>query len=355
MRHIRALMLGVAMVALVLACGGYVLLGELRSPAATSGDPVEFVVETGESTADIATRLRSDGLIRQPALFTMLARLRNLDNKLQAGRYVLSPTMTMSEILIALQSSKLEDIQVTIPEGLRLEEIAALIEGAGLVHADDFLNTARNGDSYRDAYFLLSDLPQGSSLEGYLFPDTYRIAPSASADEIIRIMLDRFVEQYGEIERDIRVPGVNVHQVVTVASIVQREAALTSEMPQISTVFWNRLKPENAPNFAGGQLGADSTVQYALGYSAAEGSWWRKSITANDLLVDSPYNTRLRPGLPPGPIAAPGLEALRAAAQPDESVSYLFFVASCTKDGSHKFATSFEEFQIYEAEWQSCQ
>jgi UPF0755 protein len=339
----------------VVSCAGYIVLGEIRAPAASEGDPVEFIVEPGEATADIATRLRSEHLIRQPALFTLLSRLRGLDDTIQAGRYVLSPTMTMSEILIALQSSKVEEIQFTVPEGLRLEEIAAIVGRTGVVSADAFLRITRDGSSFRSQYFLLNDLPNGASLEGYLFPDTYRIAKDASAEQIVATMLDRFVEQYGTIERDIRVPNTSVHQIVTMASIIQREAALSSEMPVISSVFWNRLKPENAPNFGGGQLGADPTVQYALGYSAAEGTWWRKNISNADLLVDSPYNTRLYPGLPPGPIATPGLAALRAAAQPDESGGYLFFVASCAKDGSHKFASTIEEFQTYEAEYLACQ
>lgn len=355
MRHVRALMLGIALVALVVACGGYVLINEIRAPAADSGDPVEFVIEPGESTGDIATRLRSEGLIRQPALFVMLARTQDLEDKLQAGRYVLSPTMTMSEVIIALQRSKIEDVQVTIPEGLRLEEIAAIVEEAGLSSANDFLAVARDADRFRESYFLIGSLPPDATLEGYLFPDTYRFAPNAGAEALIRVMLDRFVEQYATIERDVRVPDVNVHQIVTMASIIQRESALIEEMPRIGAVFWNRLKPENAPDFGGGQLGADATVQYALGYSAAETTWWRKSLTVTDLQIDSPYNTRARPGLPPGPIAAPGLAALRAAAQPEESAPYLFFVADCARDGSHNFATTLEEFQQFEAEWLACQ
>jgi UPF0755 protein len=355
MRHVRALMLGIALIALVISCVGYVFLGEIRNPAAAEGDPVEFVVAPGEATADIATRLRSQDLIRQPAIFTLLARLRGLDGKLQAGRYVLSPTMTMSEILIALQSSKVDEVQFTIPEGLRLEEIAAIVEKTSVVSADAFLRVARDGGQFRDQYFLLTDLPKGASLEGYLFPDTYRIAKDASAEKIVTIMLDRFAEQYATIERDVRVPNASVHQIVTMASIIQREAALSSEMPTISAVFWNRLKPENAPRVSGGQLGADPTVQYALGYSAAESTWWRKTITAADLQIDSPYNTRRNAGLPPGPISAPGIDALRAAAQPDPTAAYLFFVASCLKDGSHKFATTIDEFQIYASQYQACQ
>lgn len=355
MRHVRALMLGVALIALVIACGGYVALSEIRAPAAAEGDPVEFIVEPGESTAAIATRLRADDLIRQPALFTLLARMQGLDGKLQAGRYVLSPTMTMSQILVTMQSSRIAEAQVTFREGLRLEELAAALEEAGVVGAEAFLAAARDGERFRAEYFLLSSLPQGASLEGYLFPDTYRFPQQATPDEVIRTMLDRFAEQYATVERSVQVPDVSVHQLVTMASIVQRESALADEMPQIAGVFWNRLKPENAPIIGNGTLGADATVQYALGYSAVESTWWRKSLTQADIQVDSPYNTRTRPGLPPGPIAAPGLAALSAAAQPDDDTGYLFFVADCARDGSHNFAATFEEFQLFEAEWLACQ
>jgi UPF0755 protein len=355
MRHVRALMLGVALIALVVACGGYVALSEIRAPADQSGDPVEFIVEDGESTADIATKLQSEGLIRQPVLFTLLARTQDLDGQLQAGRYVLSPTMTMSQILIALQSSTIAEVQVTLPEGLRIEEFAEIMESSGVVSADSFLGVASDGDRFREDYFLLGDLPAGSTLEGYLFPDTYRFPQQAEAEDVVRTMLDRFAEQYASIERSVQVPGATVHDLVTMASVVQREAALESEMPQIAGVFWNRLKPENAPNFGGGQLGADATVQYALGYSTQEQTWWRRTITQADLQTASPYNTRLNPGLPPGPIAAPGIDALAAAAQPDDASGYLFFVADCAKDGSHQFATTIEEFGQYEAEWLACQ
>lgn len=356
MRHVRALLLALSFLALVVSCGGYVLLSELRATPSTTVEPVEFVVAPGETANDIATRLSAAGLIRQPILFRILVRWRGLDQQIQAGRYVLSPTMTMSEILMVLQSGKVvDDIQITIPEGLRLEEIATIIAAAGLVSEEEFLAVARDGDRFRDDYFLLNSLPSGATLEGYLFPDTYRFAPSADAETIVRKLLDRFVEQYSTIERSVRVPGVTVHQIVTMASIIQREAVLLSEMPKISAVFWNRLKPQFAPTFGGGLLGADATVQYALGYDPVEGTWWQRELTVEELAIQSPYNTRVTPGLPPGPIAAPGLAALTAAAQPDESSPYLFFVASCERDGSHKFATTIEEFRVYEAEWLACQ
>jgi UPF0755 protein len=201
---------------------------------------------------------------------------------------------------------------------------------------------------------LLKDLPADASLEGYLFPDTYRIAATASVTEVIEMMLNNFDEKYGTIERDVRVPGADVHDIVTMASVVQREAANTEEMPLIAAVFWNRLEEENGAE-TGNRLQADATVQYALGYSDEEQTWWRKDLTLAELEVESPYNTRQNAGLPPGPISNPGMAALTAAAQPDESAEYLYFVADCALDGTHNFATTFEEFQQYEAEFLACQ
>ena len=143
------------------------------------------------------------------------------------------------------------------------------------------------------------------------------------------------------------------------ASIVQREATVASEMPQVASVFWNRLKPENQAQFGGGKLGSDPTVQYLLGQ---QGTWWPKLDTLTAEEIDKvgantdryAYNTRANGGLPPGPISTPGLDALRAAAQPDESNNYLYFVASCEQVGTHKFATTFEEFSRYEQEYLAC-
>lgn len=355
MRHIRAVMLGVALIALVASCGGYLLVREIRTPAAESGAAIQIEITQGETTSQIASRLRSEGLIRQPLLFMLLARMQGFDNKLQAGRYVLAPTMTISQIFIALQNSRVEERQITIREGLRIEEVAAAVAASGVVSAEDFLRLARNGAAFRNRSILFNSIPQGATLEGYLFPDTYRIAATATVTEIIGLMLDRFDAQYRTFELEVRVPDVSVHQIVTMASIVQREAAREAEMPLIAAVFWNRLNPANAGETGGGKLQADPTVQYALGYSQSERTWWRKDLTVQELLIASPYNTREQAGLPPGPISGPGLAALRAAAQPDESANYLYFVADCAKDGSHHFAADFATFQTFEAQWLACQ
>jgi UPF0755 protein len=355
-RALRALFLGIALVALAVGCISFTILSEVRRPAGASDEPVEFIVERGDSTSVVATRLGAEGLVRQPLLFSLLVRMQGLDGKLQAGRFLLRPNMTMSEIIIALQSSRVEEIQVTIVEGSRLEEIGEQIGALGLPNVDEqaFLDTARDGAAFQAEHFLLSDLPPGASLEGYLFPDTYRFAMTASVTEVVETMLDRFDAQYTTFEKEIQVSGANVHQIVTMASIIQREAAREDEMQKISAVFWNRLKPEYQAETGGGKLQADPTVQYVLGQ---RGSWWPKldTLTAAEIdAISSPYNTRANPGLPPGPIANSGLAALRAAASPDTSAAYLYFVASCTDPGAHNFAATFDEFQRFEQEYLAC-
>ncbi len=361
-RTLRALFLGVALVALMVACVSSIVLREIRSPVSDDTTPTEFVVEPGESTSAIATQLRSAGLIRIPQLFTYLVRSQGFDGKLRAGRYMLRPNMTMGQIMAALQTGiKIEEVQITLIEGLRLEEIAEQVGKAGLpaVNEDAFLAVARNGAAFKGTHFRLNSLPAGASLEGYLFPDTYRIASTATVTDVIETLLNRFDQQYATFETAVRVPDVSVHQIVTMASIVQREATLQGEMPQIAAVFWNRLRPENLGQFGGGKLGSDPTVQYLLGQ---KGSWWPKLDTLTAEEIDKvgansdryAYNTRANGGLPPGPISAPGLSALQAAAQPDEAGNYLYFVASCEKPGSHKFAATFEEFSRYEQEYLAC-
>ena len=270
--------------------------------------------------------------------------------------------MSIGQILAALQTGiKVEEVQLTVIEGLRLEEIAEKVATVGLsnVTEEQFLAAARNGAAFKATHFRLNGLPEAASLEGYLFPDTYRIASTATVTDVIETMLNRFDEQYATFEKSVQVPDVDVHKIVTMASIVQREATEKSEMPLVAAVFWNRLKPENLGQFGGGKLGSDPTVQYLIGQ---KGNWWPKLDTLSAQEVerqgaDTPlyaYNTRANGGLPPGPISTPGLDALQAAAQPDQNGNYLYFVASCEKPGTHKFATTFEEFTRYEQEYLAC-
>ena len=303
---------------------------DVDAPASDDPTPIIFTVQPGETAATIATRLQRQGLIRDAELFRLLLRYRKVDEKLEAGDYQLRPDMTMDEIIARLQHGRFEAALVIIPEGWRAGEIAALLEERGIVDSQEFMELVQGG-SYD--YDFLRDRPQGSSLEGYLFPDTYRVPPRFNAADFIDLMLKTFDARFtSQMRQAAAAKGWTIHEVVTLASIVEREAIVALERPIIASVFINRWE-------AGMKLDADPTVQYALGYQE-EGKWWKTPLLLEDLQVDSPYNTYLNAGLPPGPICNPGLASIQAVLEPAET-DYLYFVA--VGDGSHAFAKTLEE------------
>jgi UPF0755 protein len=355
----RALMFLVIIGGIVVGGVSELLRNEVRRSVDPNDDTaVEFVIEPDQSAADIAANLREQDLIRQPLLFQFMVRQQGVGQKLQAGPYQLSKSMTMGQIITALQTApSFEEKTVTIIPGMRLEEVAKVMVDAGLAEsAEDFLTVARDAAPFKANHALLESIPEGQGLEGYLFPDTYRIeSTSAISETIDRILNDGFDTNYKSFESEVIAEGpdggeLTVHQIVTMASIVQREAANNEEMPHLSYIFWNRLKPENAGE-VNGRLQADPTLQYALG---TEENWWPKldTLTVDEINNNtSPYNTRSVQGLPPGPIANPSLFALRAAARPgplrpdgSEGENDLYFVAKCD-GGQHEFAATYDEFQ----------
>ncbi len=361
-RLLRALMLLIVLGSLAAAGVSYALLAEIKRPVDPQAtDPVDFEVQSGQSAADIAKSLKDLNLIRQPLLFNLMLRERHAGDKLKVGTYKLSPAMTTGQIISALQiAPSFAEKQVQTIEGMRMEEVAKAIVDAGLApNADAFLAVAKDAAPFKDKHARLKDIPEGQSLEGYLFPSTYRIKATAPISDVIDKMLtDGFDANYATFEKQIIV-NKNVHEIVTMASIIQREAANEDEMPHLAYIFWNRLKPENASE-TGGLLGADPTVQYLLGYSDQQKTWWRNNLTDADLNQDSPYNTRKKPGLPPGPIDSPGLAALRAAARPgpqrpdgSEGTQDLYFVAKCGQK-AHAFAAKLPEFKKLEQQYLTC-
>lgn len=355
-RFFRALFLLLAILAVVATAVVMLLSAEIRRTGGTDDTPIEFVVSPGETTNSIAKRLADEKIIRQPLLFVVLARMQELDSKLQAGNFLLRQNMTMNEVMVALQQSRVKEVQITIIEGMRIEQVAAVVGNAGILKVDEqqALDAFRNADRFREGHVYLNSIPAGASLEGYLFPDTYRVNETATITDVVELLLGHFDEQYATIEREVQVPGASVHQIVTMASIIQREAARQDEMALISAVFWNRLKPENAGETGGGKLQSDPTVQYILGTTA---DWWPKldNLTIDQInAVPGPYNTRVQNGLPPGPISAPGLNALRAAARPDATANYLYFVAACGEPGKHNFAATYDQFSKFEQEYLTC-
>jgi UPF0755 protein len=305
--------------------------GDLDQPASYDDTPVTFVVEPGESAATIAARLEELGLVTDGELFRMFIRHHEIDVNLEAGEYVLRPNMTMAEIAETLQHARIEEVTVTIPEGWRAEQVAQMLAQENIVDGDEFMALVRGG---KFDYSLLRERPEESSLEGFLFPETYRIPAQAEAKDLIERMLstleDRFTPEMRQLAAE---RGMTIYEVITLASIVEREAVVAEERPLIAGVFLNRLEQ-------GMYLRADPTVQYAKGYDATTGQWWAPVTPEDWEAVDSPYSTYLYPGLPPGPICSPGLSAIQAVLAPTDT-EYLFFLAK--GDGSHAFATTYEE------------
>jgi len=310
-------------------------MGDADTPTGTDPTPVTFTVTPGETAVQIARRLQEAGFVRSADSFRALLRVAGVDTKLEAGEYELRRNMTPREIMTALQKGRPPTVTVVIPEGRRAEEVADMIAAQGLANRDELLTLILTGGDFN--YPFLADRPPGRrSLEGYLFPDTYEFHRDANARDIIDTLLQNFDRRFiPEWRTAATKAGLNVDQVVILAGIVEREAALAQERPIIASVYLNRLKQ-------GIKLDADPTVQYAMGYDKASGTWWR-TLRVDDYQFKSPYNTYLNQGLPPGPICNPGQASLKAVVEPAHT-TYLYFVANTVAgDGSHVFASSWEE------------
>lgn len=257
-----------------------------------------FVVEAGQDARSIAKNLRSQGLIRDPIAFFLYARFGGYQNKIQAGDFRLSPSMNLSSIMDSLTHGT-TDVWVTIPEGWRNEEISLQLAQELGIPESEFMKAAK---------------------EGYMFPDTYLVPQNASASSIISILNKTFSEKVTpDIIKKAQDKGLTLDELIIVASLVEREARLDEDRPIVASVILNRLNE-------GMKLDLDATVQYALGYETGEKSWWKKNLTLEDLKIDSPYNTYTNPGLPPTPIANPGLEAIQAVVNAPKT-DYLFYVS----------------------------
>jgi len=311
---------------------------KLAQPAGTDRAPVLFTVEPGESVTSVARRLQEAHLITDAELFRRYLRYRRLDTGMQAGQFKLSPSMTMMEIAQRLQRGQAPGVLVTVPEGWRAGQIADMLERTGTMDGDAFLRLVDAGAAVASTlgnYAFLADLPADASLEGYLFPDTYELPEQPKPEDLLQRMLENFDQKVAPFLASMPHPdGLDNHQVLTLASIVEREAVVPGERPLIAGVYLNRLRQ-------GMRLEADPTVQYAMGYQPATGQWWKTPVTLEEYAaVNSLYNTYLHPGLPPGPICSPGVDSIQAVLQPEES-EYLYFVAR--GDGSHIFARTFQE------------
>lgn len=306
-------------------------------PVATlpAGESITFTVQRGETTGAIADRLARLGLVQSATLFRFWVQWKGAEGRLQAGDYQLRQGMGMDELVETLQMAKAKDVPLTFVEGQRLEEYADALEVANVgIDANRFRELARRGNF---TYDFLESKPPGASLDGYLFPDTYRVVPGKTTpEELIHQMLKRFGDTMPPQLREQAKANTNrtVHELVILASIVEREAQVKEERPRIAAVYHNRLRVNEC-------LCADPTIQYAIG---KKGDWWPLlRQRARDIVPDSPYNSYNHLGLPPSPISNPGAAVLRATANP-EKTDLMYFVRDDVKnDGSHRFARTLAE------------
>jgi UPF0755 protein len=268
-----------------------------------------FVVKKGDGVREIAYNLKKEGLIKDPIVFYFKTKFLGIDKQLQAGDFRLNPSMTASEIAYNLTHGTL-DIWVTIPEGERADEIADALEEKIPSYKADWR-------SHLEAN------------EGYLFPDTYLIPRNADINAVLSMFKTNFAEKFDSV-KNTKTTTLSDQQTIIIASIIEREAIFEQDRPLVASVIMNRLD-------LGMALGADPTVQYAVGYQPATKTWWKKDLTVDDLAIDSPYNTRKNPGLPPGPISNPGLSSIKAALNPAKS-DYLYYFSD--KQGHLHFATT---------------
>lgn len=309
------------------ASAGAFVLGAYRfalSPVQAPGDPpvlAEFEVEAGDGLSGVARALEARGLIRSALALRAHARLQSMETRLKVGEYELSPDLSTPQIAEILASGRVRTHAVVIPEGIRAEEIADRLALEGLVDRADFLRFVFDPESPKRLSI------EGPTLEGYLFPDTYRFARGLPAAQIAEAMVDEFREVYRELRATRPESELSMRELVTLASIVEKETGVPEERPLIAAVFLNRIR-------LGMRLETDPTVIY--GITDFDGNLRR--VHLDD--AENPYNTYQISGLPPGPIASPGREAMQAVLEPADS-PHLFFVSR--NDGTHVFSKNYGE------------
>jgi UPF0755 protein len=314
---------------------------DLERPAGDGNGEASFEISPGENAEQIAANLVEQGFLMDRSLFRNYIRYHGLDSRLEAGLFHLNRQLTIPELAAALTQSSAHEVELRFIEGWRLEQMAeylAATEPANIDSAEFLAIVERRATLDLGAYDFLATLPAGATLEGFMFPDTYRLRTDANAADLAKAMLGNFDERVTPaLRQSFGIQGLSTFEAVTLASIVQREAVLSDEQPLMVGVFLNRLSQ-------GALLQADPTVQYALGYQSDSGKWWKAPLNLEDLEVTSPYNTYRVAGLPPGPIANPGLSALQAVAFPTMTDDF-YFVLDCTAEqpGTHVFSQTFEE------------
>ena len=304
-------------------------------------DTIAVTIEPGSGVDTIAAQLVEQGVLQNDERFRTLLLLMGVGTELRADSYRFAPGSPAAEVIRQLRAGVARERFFVVHEGLRLEEIGQTMVALDLATEEEWEEAV----SLPREESVLRDLPGGATLNGYLFPATYPIDDETTAESLVVAMLEALDESIDQVLRGrIALSSLTLHEVLTLASIVERETLLRDEMPVVASVFLNRLA-------VGVKLDADPTVQYAITTGSSEepdDGWWKIDLTLGDLAFQSPYNTYLFAGLPPGPIASPGLAAIEAVLSPADT-EFFYFVAR--GDGSHAFAETLAEHNANVAEY----
>ncbi len=334
-RHLTRFSKGLilAVIALIIGIGSFAFMSHMMNPPEEevhlSGKTVSVTIPEGASTDAIAQILKENKLIHSVFGFKLTSKLEGFDGTYKQGTYDIDTGLTKRQIMELLQSGKIAvNLKITIPEGYTVKQIAAKVAETELCTADEFIEECNKGNF---SYDFLKDLPDREyKLEGYLFPDTYFLQEGMTAHDIIDAMLARFDKMYTkEYQQAVADSGYTLDEIVTIASMIEKEIKVESERPTAAGVIYNRLKDNMS-------LGIDATVLYAVGKTGGE-------LTSADLETDSPYNTRKNKGLPLGPIANPGESSFKAALYPEDN-SYLYYVVEAVGKDNHVYCKTYDEF-----------
>lgn len=334
-RHLTGFSKGLIVLVICVVVGAlsFTFMNHLMNPPAEevelSGTTISVTIPEGAGTEDIAKILKENDLISSVFGFKLTSKLEGFDGTYKQGTYNIDTGMTKRQIMELLQSGKIAaDLKLTVPEGYTVKQIAEKAAETGICTAEEFIHEANNG---KFDYDFLKDLPEREyRLEGYLFPDTYFLSESMTAHDVINAMLARFDQMYTkEYQNAVASSGYTLDEIITLASMVEKEIKLPEERAKAAGVMYNRLRD-------GIRLGIDATVLYAVGKTAGE-------LTQADLDTDSPYNTRKIDGLPLGPISNPGEASIKAAIYPEDH-NYLYYVVEAVGKDNHVYCETYDEF-----------
>jgi UPF0755 protein len=303
-------------------------LKTIKHPFIQSSNNIEVKVNSGDNLNGVIERLSADKKIGNSLLIKWYIKSKKLSSNIKPGTYSFSDNTSIEDFVNGLETGKdnISDIKVTIPEGFDIEQIAQVLDKSGLVKKDEFLTSCKN---YKLPSYIKINGKKRYQLEGYLFPDTYVFSKNTSSDKIINTMISRFEDVITEIKKqnNLNINDKNVESIITMASIVEKEAVEDNDRPKVASVFYNRIKINM-------KLQSDATVLYALGVH-------KEVVYTNDLKINSPYNTYYVEGLPIGPICSPGKASIEAALNPDKTKNIYFIII---KDGPHFFSDNYNEF-----------